>query len=66
MGFVPGCKLVINTDSMFLDWWTVEKLSEPSVLAKGQASVRGGQFIAHLRALLAGRVVDQGIRTLSV
>ena len=27
--------------------------------------VRGGQFIARLRALLAGAVVDQGIRTLS-
>ena len=31
----------------------------------GAAGVRGGQFIARLRALLAGTVVDQGIRTLS-
>ena len=29
------------------------------------AGVRGGQFVARLRALLAGTVVDQGIRTLS-
>ena len=29
------------------------------------AGVRGGQFIARLRALLARTVVDQGIRTLS-
>ena len=31
----------------------------------GAAGVRGGQFIARLRALLAWTVVDQGIRTLS-
>ena len=33
--------------------------------ANEAAGVRGGQFIARLRALLAGAVVDQGIRTLS-
>ena len=33
--------------------------------ANGAAGVRGGRFIARLRALLAGTVVDQGIRKLS-
>ena len=35
------------------------------MLAEKKKEVRGGQFIARLRAILAGTVVDQGIRTLS-
>ena len=38
---------------------------EPSMLAKEHADVRVGQFIARLRAVLVGTVVDQGIRALS-
>ena len=38
---------------------------DPSMPVHGAAGVRGGQFIARLRALLAWMVVDQGIRTLS-
>ena len=44
-----GAARVVNTDSKLLDSRVVD--------------VRGGQFIARLRAILAGAVVDQSIRT---
>ena len=43
-----GAARVVNTDSKLLD---------------RVVDVRGGQFIARLRAILAGAVVDQSIRT---
>ena len=47
---IPGCKLAINTDSKFLGWWMAMGSRVPAC-RQGAAGVRGGQFIARLRAL---------------